>query len=178
MKKKLFVSNLDFEVTAEELRAMFETVGSTLSVVVALDRETKRSRGFAFVEMEDSEAADIAIKTLNGKTFNGRPIKVVEDRGKTNVPVGPVESAGGKKFEPLPPIQRMYLFKRKKRGDPYVLTDDLDVDYRDLPRICGYVSDRGRIHSRRMTGLCAKNQRKVSKALKRAQSLGLAQIGY
>ena len=60
-KKKLFISNLDFEVTNEQLRELFEEVGPCISVVVAADRETKRSKGFAFIEMEQEEDAKKAI---------------------------------------------------------------------------------------------------------------------
>ena len=73
-KKKLFISNLDFEVTSEQLSQLFEEVGATISVVVASDRETKRSKGFAFVEMEREEDAKTAIETLNNRAVNGRPI--------------------------------------------------------------------------------------------------------
>jgi ribosomal protein S18 len=155
-KKKLFISNLDFEVTSEQLRSLFEEIGPSISVVVASDRETKRSKGFAFVEMEREEDAKKAIETLNNRTVNGRPMKVCEDRGKNAGPSAPAGEGqeGGRKFEPLPSIQRMQLFKRRKKLDPFM-------------------SERGRILSRRLTGLTAYNQRKVSKAIKRAQSLGL-----
>ncbi len=66
-KKKLFISNLDFEVTSEQLSQLFEEIGATVSVVVASDRETKRSKGFAFVEMEREEDARTAIETLNNR---------------------------------------------------------------------------------------------------------------
>lgn len=82
MKRKLFVSNLDFDVTEEQLKEVFDTVGDTVSVVLATDRETKRSKGFAFVEMGSDELAEKAISELNDKEVNGRPIRVTEDRGK------------------------------------------------------------------------------------------------
>lgn len=178
MKKKLFVSNLDFEVTSEQLREMFAEAGSMLSVVVATDRETKRSKGFAFVEMEDEAGATKAIELLNNRSVNGRPIKVSEDRGK-NAPAsggsaeGAQEGGGGKKFEYLPAIQRMQLFKRRKKLDPFNEDPTKSVDYKDTIMLTKYVSERGRILSRRLTGLSAYNQRKVSKAIKRAQNLGL-----
>ena len=89
-KKKLFISNLDFEVTSDQLRGLFEELGGCISVVVASDRETKRSKGFAFVEMDSEDDAKKAIETLNNRVVNGRPMKVCEDRGKN---AGP--SAGG-----------------------------------------------------------------------------------
>jgi small subunit ribosomal protein S18 len=176
-KKKLFISNLDFEVTSEQLRTLFEETGPCISVVVASDRETKRSKGFAFVEMEREEDAKKAIETLNNRALNGRPMKVCEDRGKN---AGPSSSSaeggqegGGRKFEPLPSIQRMQLFKRRKKLDPFTEDPTKSIDYKDVTMLSKFVSERGRILSRRLTGLTAYNQRKVSKAIKRAQSLGL-----
>jgi small subunit ribosomal protein S18 len=175
-KKKLFISNLDFEVTSDQLRALFEEVGPCLSVVVASDRETKRSKGFAFVEMDREEDAKKAIEALNNRQLNGRPMKVCEDRGKNAGPVGaPSEGGqeGGRTFEPLPSIQRTQLFKRRKKLDPFTEDPTKSIDYKDVAMLSKFVSERGRILSRRLTGLTAYNQRKVSKAIKRAQSLGL-----
>ncbi len=174
-KKKLFISNLDFEVTSEQLRALFDEVGPTLSVVVASDRETKRSKGFAFVEMENEDDAKKAIEGLNNRALNGRPMKVCEDRGKNSGPsTGASEGQeGGRKFEPLPSIQRTQLFKRRKKLDPFTEDPTKSIDYKDVAMLSKFVSERGRILSRRLTGLTAFNQRKVSKAIKRAQSLGL-----
>lgn len=174
-KKKLFISNLDFEVTSEQLSQLFEEIGATVSVVVASDRETKRSKGFAFVEMEREEDARTAIETLNNRAVNGRPMKVCEDRGKNAGPTSSEGSSGegGRKFEPLPSIQRMQLFKRRRKLDPFTEDPRKSIDYKDVAMLSKFVSERGRILSRRLTGLTAYNQRKVSKAIKRAQSLGL-----
>jgi small subunit ribosomal protein S18 len=175
-KKKLFISNLDFEVTSDQLRALFEEVGPSISVVVASDRETKRSKGFAFVEMEREEDAKKAIETLNNRSLNGRPMKVCEDRGKNAGPAsagGEGQEGGARRFEPLPSIQRMQLFKRRKKLDPFTEDPTKSIDYKDVTMLSKFVSERGRILSRRLTGLTAYNQRKVSKAIKRAQSLGL-----
>ncbi len=172
-KKKLFISNLDFEVTSEQLREIFEEVGPCLSVVVAADRETKRSKGFAFVEMEREEDANTAITTLNNRSVNGRPMKVCEDRGKNGGQSSSEGGEGPRKFEPLPSIQRMQLFKRRKKLDPFTDDPTKTVDYRDVSMLSKFVSERGRILSRRLTGLSSYNQRKVSKAIKRAQALGL-----
>ena len=174
-KKKLFISNLDFEVTSEQLSQLFEEIGATVSVVVASDRETKRSKGFAFVEMEREEDARSAIETLNNRAVNGRPMKVCEDRGKNAGPSSSEggSSEGGRKFEPLPSIQRMQLFKRRRKLDPFTEDPRRSIDYKDVAMLSKFVSERGRILSRRLTGLTAYNQRKVSKAIKRAQSLGL-----
>jgi small subunit ribosomal protein S18 len=182
MRKKLFISNLDFEVSNDQLRDLFAEIAPTLSVVIATDRETKRSKGFAFVEMESESAAQSAIEALNGKLINGRPMKVVEDRGKTGAPVAsstpgapaPQGAEGEqRRYEPLPPIQRMQLFKRRRKLDPFLENPNSKIDYRDVNVLSRFLSERGRILSRRLTGLNAYNQRKVSKAIKRAQNLGL-----
>ena len=177
MAKKLFVSNLDFEVSNDQLRDMFLEHGACISVVIAVDRETKKSKGFAFIEMENDEDAQKAIELLNNKVINGRPMKVCEDRGKTGSPGGGGEyskgEGGARKYEILPSIQRMQLFKRRKKLDPFMQDPSKTVDYRDVAILSRYVSERGRILSRRLTGLSAYNQRKVSKAIKRAQQIGL-----
>lgn len=174
MGKKLFVSNLDFEIDQNTLRDLFSEVGSCVSAVIATDRETKRSKGFAFVEMESDDDAGKAIELLNNKVVNGRPMKVVEDRGKGGGSSAEgSEGEGGRRFEFLPPIQRMQLFKRKKKLDPFMEDPSKTVDYKDTVILSRFLSERGKILSRRLTGLSAYNQRKVSKALKRAQHLGL-----
>jgi len=171
MKKKLFISNLDFDIQQEQLEQMFAEIGPCVSVVIATDRETKRSKGFAFVEMEKEEDAQKAVDTLNNFVINGRPMKVCEDRGKT----GGDSSEGGpeRKREYLPPIQRTQLFKRKKKLDPFSQDPNATIDYKDVAQLSRFLSERGRILSRRLTGLSAYNQRKVAKAIKRAQQAGL-----
>ncbi|NMC62053.1 MAG: 30S ribosomal protein S18 [SAR324 cluster bacterium] len=177
MGKKLFISNLDFDVSTDELRAMFSEMGNCLSVVIASDKETKKSKGFAFIEMENDEGAAKAIENLNNKVINGRPMKVCEDRGK-NSGVAPSDSRGAsggevRRYEPLPPIQRMQLFRRKRKLDPFLEDANRSVDYKDVAILSKFVSERGKILGRRLTGLSAYNQRKVAKAIKRAQNLGL-----
>ncbi len=172
MGKKLFVSNLDFEVSNDDLKGMFDEIGPVVSAVIAVDRETKRSKGFAFIEMESEEDAQKAIEALNNKLINKRPMKVVEDRGKTDRPTG-ATADGVKKQEQLPPIQRTVIFKRRKRLDPFLQDPNRVIDYKDVALLSKYLSERGKILGRKFTGLNAYNQRKVSKAIKRAQGLGL-----
>jgi RNA recognition motif-containing protein len=74
----IFVAKLDFGVTSEQLRQEFERFGRVLKATVALDRETGKSRGFAFVEMASKEDGVSAINGLDGKVFNGRPCTVKE----------------------------------------------------------------------------------------------------
>ncbi len=173
MPKKLFVSNLDFEVDQGALRDLFAELGGVISAVIATDRETKRSKGFAFVEMEREEDAQKAIETLNNRALNGRPMKVVEDRGKGGGSGGSDDGEGPRQREYLPPIQRMQLFKRRKKIDPFMEDPTKSVDYKDVAILVRFLSERGKMLSRRLTGLSAYNQRKVSKAIKRAQTLGL-----
>jgi small subunit ribosomal protein S18 len=174
MAKKLFVSNLDFEVTAEQLKELFNDIGAPTSIVVATDRETKRSKGFAFIEMNSDELADQAIEKLSGKVLNGRPIKVAADRGKTAPSIPGVEgSSDNKRPEFLPAVQRAQLFKRRKKLDPFMADPTKTIDYKDVTVLTKFLSERGKLYSRRITGLSAYNQRKVAKAIKRAQCAGL-----
>ena len=173
MKTKLFVSNIDFDVTNDSLKEMFDGVGGCINVVIAMDRETQRSKGFAFVEMESEELAQKAIDGLDGKVINGRPMKVCFDRGKPGSAEDSKAAGGNRQRESLPPIQRMQLFKRHRKLDPFLQDPRKCIDYRDVALLSRFVSERGRILSRRLTGLTAYNQRRVAKAVKRAQNLGL-----
>jgi len=85
MAKKIYVGNLPFQATEDEIRNLFSPFGEVTSVNVIKDRETGRPRGFGFVEMEN---ADAAIQELNGKDFNGRALRINEakDRGSDRGP--------------------------------------------------------------------------------------------
>ncbi len=78
MRKKLYVGNLSFETTETELKALFTQSGMVETVRIITDRDTGRSRGFGFVEMQ--EGGDKAIAEMNGKDFNGRALTVNEAR--------------------------------------------------------------------------------------------------
>ncbi|HWX92941.1 MAG TPA: hypothetical protein VNY29_09935 [Terriglobales bacterium] len=80
--KNLFVGNIPHSTTEAELRALFEPHGAVERVSVVTDRETGRSRGFAFIEMTDAGAADKAVAALDGSDLGGRPMKVNEARPK------------------------------------------------------------------------------------------------
>ncbi len=80
--KNIFVGNLDFSATDSTIRSLFEPYGAVERVNVVTDRDTGRSRGFAFVEMPDSGEADQAIKALNGANVDGRSLNVNEARPK------------------------------------------------------------------------------------------------
>ena len=78
MSKKLYVGNLSFETTESEIKELFEQAGLVDTVRIIMDRETGRSKGFGFVEMQDG--GDKAIAQMNGKEFNGRALTVNEAR--------------------------------------------------------------------------------------------------
>ena len=76
----IFVGNLPFGTTEDQLRDEFEAFGELSSVKIIVDRETGRSRGFAFVEMPSDQEAQAAIQGLDQKDFNGRQLRVSEAR--------------------------------------------------------------------------------------------------
>jgi RNA recognition motif-containing protein len=92
--KKLFVGNLNFQTTETDLRALFEPFGQITRVHIAMDRETGRPRGFAFVEVADDSAASKAMAALNGKEVGGRALRVNEAVPKTDRG-GPPSGFGG-----------------------------------------------------------------------------------
>jgi RNA recognition motif-containing protein len=110
--KNLFVGNLSFQTKESDLTALFHGFGQVTRVHVAVDRETGRARGFAFVEMPNDEEAAKAIAALNGKEVDGRAIKVNEARPKTERSAPPRSSGGG-----------------GRKGDRFS-----NEDYREAPR--------------------------------------------
>ena len=80
--KSLFVGNMSFQTTESDLRALFEPFGQITRVHMAMDRETGRARGFAFIEMPNDEEAAKAMAGLDGKELGGRNLKVNEARPK------------------------------------------------------------------------------------------------
>jgi len=86
--KNIFVGNLDFNTSEEDLRQAFEAYGAVDRVSIMTDRETGRSRGFGFVEMTNAEDGEKAIAALNGSQLGGRTLNVNEARPKA-------ERAGG-----------------------------------------------------------------------------------
>ena len=83
--KSIYVGNLPFSATEEEIRGLFSPFGDVQSVKIVADRETGRPRGFGFVDMGDADA-DNAIKALEGHQMGGRALKVNEARPKTPRP--------------------------------------------------------------------------------------------
>ena len=88
MARKIYVGNLPWSTTSADLEAMFAPHGAVRSAEVISDRETGRSRGFGFVEMETDEGLQAAISALNGQEINGRPLTVNEARERTPRPGG------------------------------------------------------------------------------------------
>jgi cold-inducible RNA-binding protein len=88
VNKKLYVGNLSYSTTEEELQKLFSEVGSIVSVTIITDRMSGRSKGFGFVEMETEEAAQEAIERLNNYQLNERTIVVNEARPPRERPGG------------------------------------------------------------------------------------------
>src|SRR2546425_12076542 len=84
MSTKLYVGNLAFQTTSQELQELFAQAGTVESASVVEDRMTGRSRGFAFVEMSTKEEATAAIDQFNGKELGGRALKVNEAKPREN----------------------------------------------------------------------------------------------
>ena len=96
MAVRLFVGNLAYSTTEADLRSYFGTVAPPSQVVLPVDRETGRPRGFAFVEFQDRGHAEQAIQKFNGQLFNGRPLAVSEARAREDRgPGGPRPGGGG-----------------------------------------------------------------------------------
>ena len=93
MSKNIYVGNLTYNATDDQLRELFGAHGTVLSARVMVDRETGRSRGFGFVEMEEADAQK-AIAALNGMDMGGRPLTVNEARPKRED--GPRGGGGGR----------------------------------------------------------------------------------
>ncbi len=83
---KLYVGNLSFETTENDLQDLFEQHGKVSEVALMMDRMTGKSRGFAFVTMENKAEADAAMAALNGKEVNGRTLNVNEARAREERP--------------------------------------------------------------------------------------------
>ena len=84
MSMKLYVGNLSFDTTSNDLQTLFAQAGTVESVSLIEDRETGRSRGFGFVEMQTKEEGAAAISQFNGTDFAGRALKVNEAKPREN----------------------------------------------------------------------------------------------
>jgi RNA recognition motif-containing protein len=95
MSKKIYVGNLPWSTTSAVLESLFSAHGAVNSAEVIADRETGRSRGFGFVEMESDDACQKAIQALNGTELDGRAITVNEARERASRPGGGYGGGGG-----------------------------------------------------------------------------------
>ncbi len=95
MSKNLYIGNLPYTTTSDDLRVAFEQYGTVTQAQVVSDRETGRSRGFGFVEMDDG--AEAAIEGLNGADFQGRTLTVNEARPRENRSRGH-HGGGGRRY--------------------------------------------------------------------------------
>jgi RNA recognition motif-containing protein len=110
MSAKLFVGNLDFNTSKQEVETLFSQVGEIREVFLPTDRMSGRPRGFAFVEYELEEDAETAIERFNGYELSGRPLRVnpAEDR--------PRRPPGGPSFTDAPPFGGGRGFPGKPKG--------------------------------------------------------------
>jgi cold-inducible RNA-binding protein len=92
---KLYVGNLPYDVTEDEIRQAFESFGQVFSAVTIKDRYTEQSKGFGFVEMPNDDEAKNAIEGLNGKDFRGRTLTVNEARPRSDSRRGGGRRGGG-----------------------------------------------------------------------------------
>lgn len=88
MAKKIYVGNLSFSVTDDELQQAFASFGNVTSARIVMDKMSGRSKGFGFVEIEDDGAADEAINKMNGQPIAGRPVRVSEAKPQEDRPRG------------------------------------------------------------------------------------------
>jgi RNA recognition motif-containing protein len=94
LSKKIYIGNLPFSSTEDELRTVFERHGRVESVNVITDRDSGRPRGFAFVEMDEASAADDAIRALDGSELGGRSLRVNEAQDRNAGGGGGYRSGG------------------------------------------------------------------------------------
>ncbi len=95
MGRKLYVGNLSYNVTEEQLRGMFAPYGSVQTAQVIMDRDTGRSKGFGFIELGSDQEAQAAIAGMNGQMIDGRSLTVNEAKPKEDRPRGGGGGGGG-----------------------------------------------------------------------------------
>ncbi len=98
MGKKLYVGNLSFQVSDQDLQTHFAQFGTVESARVIMDRDSGRSKGFGFVELSSDSEATTAIESLNGKEWNGRPLTVSEAKPQAPREGGRGGGGGGRGF--------------------------------------------------------------------------------
>ena len=133
--KNIFVGNLDFAATESSVRSLFEPYGAIERVSLVTDRETGRSRGFAFVEMTDAAEAEKAINALNGYNLDGRALNVNEARPKTE------GGGGGRGFGGVCGGRLRQNGERRRRRQQ-AATPLLDCSVSDISAVPGTPADR------------------------------------
>jgi RNA recognition motif-containing protein len=108
---------LTFNATAEEVRGAFQAHGTVTDVRLVMDRETGRSRGFAFVTMGSDEEAERAMKKMDGALLGGRPLRVSEAQDRVARPSGSSGPAGNSGFKPVPPAEPFGIPVEQGFGD-------------------------------------------------------------
>jgi cold-inducible RNA-binding protein len=98
----LFIANLDWEITSDDLQATFSAFGPVTYAHVVYDNATKRSKGFGYIEMEETDHGINAINALNGMDINGRKLDVKIASPKSNRPAKKTTTTPTKKFEKKP----------------------------------------------------------------------------
>jgi len=187
MGTKVFVGNFSFSVNEDGLREYFSSIGSVVSAKVMTDAaQGGRSRGFGFVEFQSEDDAAKAIRDLDGVTWEGRVLKVSEDRSQRREGggyhhqrnEGDGEGEGGR-YAPTGYFRAQPFdlgIRKRKKLDPFVEDENLHIDFKDTRLLVRFMSERGRILPRRMTGLTSANQRQITRAIKRAQQVGLLPV--
>jgi RNA recognition motif-containing protein len=122
----IFIANLDWEITSDDLRTTFSTFGEVTYAHVVFEKDTKRSKGYGYVEMENTDHAINAIQALNGMEINGRRLDVKIASPKGNRP--PKKEAAPKKpFEKKPFEKKPFNRDNNRTGDrerrPYAYSD-------------------------------------------------------
>jgi len=179
---KVFVGNFSFNIDNEKLKEYFTSIGEVVSAKVMTEGPGGRSRGFGFVEFTNAEDAKKAIEELDGKSWEGRSVKVSEDRSNRSFSGDQRKSrysfaSDRRDSGPMGYFRAQPLdlgMRRRKKKDIFKDKDsELQIDYKDPKLLQRFMSERGRIFPRRMTGLSSQNQRAMTKAVRRAQHLAL-----
>ena len=186
---KIFVGNFSYSIDDEKLRDYFADVGSVLSAKVMKEGHGGRSRGFGFVEFATAEEAQRAIAQLDGSVWEGRVIKVSEDRSQRRSEASHAGSEGEEsghsgesdhgRSAPVGYFRAQPLdlgIRRRRKMDPFLEDSNLAIDYKDAKLLSRFMSERGRVLPRRMTGLSAAHQRQITRAIKRSQHLALLPV--
>ena len=176
---KIFVGNLSFSINDYAVKEYFAEAGSVVSAKVMTEGQGGRSRGFGFVEFATPEEAQAAIDKFNGQVWEGRVLKVSEDRSSQRGSDRAPKDGDRQSSAPMGYFRAQPLdlgTRRRRKTDPFLDEDGLILDYKNPRILTRFMSERGRILPRRMTGLTTQNQRRVTKAIKRAQQLALLPI--